>query len=700
MTAVLPLRFGLFKIVTHAPVNTVLPVVTGTTNEGDTLTTDDGTWTGDATITFAYQWGTAFDDEDGGYLTDSDGRPLGTPIDGETGSTYVVQAGDADEWIFCDVVATNGAGSTRASSDPVGGPAIETYDGIAATNGAMPTALANAITSANTRSGHFARNSMTQLKVAFYNYYILSGPELGPGATMDITATVEYPPGVFYPILFSGVSTGTVPDGGTLFSDWVTVTIPNGERFWIRTFQTCSAGLVFSSDGFEHAYMDSQFMGDCWESGVVDKTMGGELDFLNLNTSYHPTVIAPIPVDRPAIFILGSSIPSGTRDTNDMSGDSGSVARSIGGSFGYFKGTRDAIMAVDIAANMTERIKILTYCSHAFVDCGTNDYAFGGQTAAQIKTGLSAIWAAMGDRPTYQLTIIPRTTSDTDDWTSVPTQDLLPTESVRLSVNTDLRSGTFEPSGGIIDTDPLFDAGGGYFMPGFTLDGVHPTQAGYILIKDSGLIDPTALGPAETVPSESGSAWGDHGTNVTISTFRRSNDCAIGPNTNTLTTVRGANGLSSGLKYFEIEMIGRLTDAIFLGLMTGATTTSADLDDYIGHIPDSFGIVNNGNGYAFVGSSIFTAHSGGVGAFVANAGDVFGCVVDFTNKVYYLARNNVWYLGADPATGDVGTGPVASWTGTPTLYPAVTFNGVFLGPVRLRTSTLLYAPPGSATAWG
>ena len=38
------------------PVNTVLPGITGTTAAGQTLTATQGTWTGTAPITYAYQW--------------------------------------------------------------------------------------------------------------------------------------------------------------------------------------------------------------------------------------------------------------------------------------------------------------------------------------------------------------------------------------------------------------------------------------------------------------------------------------------------------------------------------------------------------------------------------------------------------------------------------------------------------------------
>ena len=39
-----------------APANTAVPVITGTTALGDTLTATAGTWTGTPEPTFAYQW--------------------------------------------------------------------------------------------------------------------------------------------------------------------------------------------------------------------------------------------------------------------------------------------------------------------------------------------------------------------------------------------------------------------------------------------------------------------------------------------------------------------------------------------------------------------------------------------------------------------------------------------------------------------
>lgn len=85
------------------PRNTVLPVVTGTTTVGSTLTTTDGTWVGTPAPTYTRIW-----------------RRNGTPIAGATALTYVLVAGDLGALISCRVTATNSEGSTNAFSASVG----------------------------------------------------------------------------------------------------------------------------------------------------------------------------------------------------------------------------------------------------------------------------------------------------------------------------------------------------------------------------------------------------------------------------------------------------------------------------------------------------------------------------------------------------------------------------------------------------
>ena len=99
-------------MVPAAPVNTALPVVSGTPTVGDLLACSNGSWTGESeqklsvgwplTTPFTYQW-----------LRD------GAPIAGATTAAYVVQAVDVGHGLVCEVAATNDAGHASAKSNPV-----------------------------------------------------------------------------------------------------------------------------------------------------------------------------------------------------------------------------------------------------------------------------------------------------------------------------------------------------------------------------------------------------------------------------------------------------------------------------------------------------------------------------------------------------------------------------------------------------
>ncbi len=76
------------------PVNTVLPSISGTAQEGQTLTAANGTWTGGGTISYVYAW-----------LRDA------VVISGATAGTYVPVLADVGTVITLRVTATNAAGT-------------------------------------------------------------------------------------------------------------------------------------------------------------------------------------------------------------------------------------------------------------------------------------------------------------------------------------------------------------------------------------------------------------------------------------------------------------------------------------------------------------------------------------------------------------------------------------------------------------
>jgi hypothetical protein len=84
------------------PVNTVAPAITGTAQEGQTVSCSTGTWTGTPTITFAYQW-----------------KRNGSDIGSATNSTYTLVTADVSQSITCQVTATNGSGSASATSNTI-----------------------------------------------------------------------------------------------------------------------------------------------------------------------------------------------------------------------------------------------------------------------------------------------------------------------------------------------------------------------------------------------------------------------------------------------------------------------------------------------------------------------------------------------------------------------------------------------------
>lgn len=95
----------------NAPRNKREPSISGQTNQGSTLTTSTGKWSGTTPITFAYQWVRC--GSDGGK---SDGSNCAV-ISGANGSSYTLQGNDVGTRLRSRVTATNSGGSAVAASN-------------------------------------------------------------------------------------------------------------------------------------------------------------------------------------------------------------------------------------------------------------------------------------------------------------------------------------------------------------------------------------------------------------------------------------------------------------------------------------------------------------------------------------------------------------------------------------------------------
>jgi len=88
-----------------SPSNTSPPSISGSAQDGQTLSASAGSWSGDQPIGFAYQWRRC--DSGGGSCAD---------INGAGGQTYTLTSADVGSTIRVAVTGSNGAGSTSASS--------------------------------------------------------------------------------------------------------------------------------------------------------------------------------------------------------------------------------------------------------------------------------------------------------------------------------------------------------------------------------------------------------------------------------------------------------------------------------------------------------------------------------------------------------------------------------------------------------
>jgi hypothetical protein len=98
---------GALRTAASPPVNSSLPTIAGTAQQGHTQTASNGSWGGAAPIAFTYQW----------QRCNSSGSSCGS-IGGAKSQNYVASSGDVGRTIRVQVTGTNADGTSQALSGP------------------------------------------------------------------------------------------------------------------------------------------------------------------------------------------------------------------------------------------------------------------------------------------------------------------------------------------------------------------------------------------------------------------------------------------------------------------------------------------------------------------------------------------------------------------------------------------------------
>ncbi|HTR14079.1 MAG TPA: hypothetical protein VMI72_12705 [Roseiarcus sp.] len=333
------------------------------------------------------------------------------------------------------------------------------------------------------RTPEFATDSISQIRVAFPNFFIGSSgwPDSGanaqPGNTATVTASIEYPAGTCAVLKFSGSSSGTIANGSFIVSDALSISIPNGAQFWVREFTTTPSGATVFGDnsGTDAGHYDAAD-GEkviAAASGLTDYTSSctAPNSWTGSDYGYPRKPIAVLGwTQHPAVCLIGDSRTRGAGDLTTgsylPSNHWGQLDRWVGATFGTINlganGDR-AGDAVSDSAHFLNRGALLQYCTHAVFAYGINDINAHSASSANVESyfnTMQSMYDSTHRLVWYVATVYPYAnfcpggvlfsdSSGTGGYT--PAQK----EAQRLTYNTDARAVSISGQDGVVDIDAV-----------------------------------------------------------------------------------------------------------------------------------------------------------------------------------------------------------------------------------------------------
>lgn len=367
------------------------------------------------------------------------------------------------------------------------------YEGLVATRAGVPYGFGGN-PGIMSRSSHVATTDIRQIKLAEANCYFGANDDFETnvvGGTNTYWSGIEFNSG-FAQVIFgaSGPRSPGVAPGGYLESSYLQLPtmIPRGSRFFIRRLIQSTSSVCIGYN----LHRDAANGDLCNLNATVDQTMGGTISNTGAFWSGPFGIIGP--TNAPSVGVWGDSICLGPDDdTVNAPTDfrKGIVCHGFpADTLAFLNHGNSAIAASNYISGSFARKQTWKYLSHIIDELGRNDLAQGGaHNAAALEVDLTKIRNICRQNTRfYRTTLIPGAGSPSGNWFNDADQGLPSWEAQRLSFNTDVRAilkgyvDFFETDFGIESVSHGgFWASDGVTTKKYTLDGTHPSAAGYAL---------------------------------------------------------------------------------------------------------------------------------------------------------------------------------------------------------------------------
>jgi hypothetical protein len=363
-------------------------------------------------------------------------------------------------------------------------PIIPSVGILAANRTQYKTNTASITAPFTSRRMHYAHpdGDISDIQTVDLNSFLAGISTASNGPVHNIKRFIEYPQGVFTPVLWGGLDVVSLSAGGRIKSDIVAgLTIPAGEKFWERTVILTSGNIpvcVMPAASSAIGVDDGNISGDFGNSGAIGPTTG-------LNTIGCQAIVGTVnATDARSFVLLGDSLTFGALDITGSGpkGASGFVARMLDDhGYPYMKwciGGQYLQNQVTMASRINADIGQFNF-SDFIIASGLNDLSLGSRTKAQVLADIQtmATQTNVAGKRVWKTTITPRSSS-TDSWATVENQlprtdgnmaDLIP-------LNADIRAGLPNVYGFIDAADAAMsarDSGIHKAPPAGTTDGTH-----------------------------------------------------------------------------------------------------------------------------------------------------------------------------------------------------------------------------------